>query len=79
MMLEALSYHYKEGIKFRKTLAQKPTFSSVADVLNEMKRLIRLKHYSYSTEQTYLDWTKRFLLTSLKQKGQITLYAIAKI
>jgi integron integrase len=26
-----------------------------------MKRLIRLRHYSYSTEQTYLDWAKRFL------------------
>ncbi|MBA4390899.1 MAG: integron integrase [Syntrophus sp. (in: bacteria)] len=25
-----------------------------------MRRLIRLKHYSYSTERTYLDWAKRF-------------------
>ncbi len=25
-----------------------------------MMRLIRLKHYSYSTERTYLDWAKRF-------------------
>jgi hypothetical protein len=28
--------------------------------LAEMRRLIRLKHYSYSTERTYLDWVKRF-------------------
>jgi integron integrase len=28
--------------------------------LGEMRRLIRLKHYSYSTERTYLDWAKRF-------------------
>ncbi|HOV89403.1 MAG TPA: integron integrase [Syntrophorhabdaceae bacterium] len=56
-------YHYDEGISFRRILVQKvqdPAFSSVADVTNEMKRLIRLKHYSYRTEQTYLDWTKRF-------------------
>ena len=26
----------------------------------KMTELIRLKHYSYSTEQTYIDWTKRF-------------------
>jgi len=25
-----------------------------------MKRLIRMKHYSFSTERTYLDWAKRF-------------------
>jgi len=29
--------------------------------LTETKRLIRLKHYSYSTERTYLQWIKRFL------------------
>jgi len=52
-------YHYEEGIKFRETLVQEPTFSSVADVLNEMKRLIRLKHYSYSTEQpTFYSFSK---------------------
>lgn len=30
-------------------------------VLAGMSRLIRLKHYSYSTERTYLQWTERFL------------------
>lgn len=30
-------------------------------VLAEMSRLIRLKHYSYSTERTYLQWVERFL------------------
>jgi integron integrase len=54
--------HYKDGIHFRELYAGKPTtpFSSTATVLDEMKRLIRLKHYSYSTEQTYIDWTRRF-------------------
>ena len=31
------------------------------EVLTETKRLIRLKHYSYSTERTYLQWIKRFI------------------
>jgi len=29
-------------------------------LLKEARRLIRLKHYSYSTEKTYLQWIKRF-------------------
>lgn len=31
------------------------------EILKETQRLIRLKHYSYSTERTYLQWIKRFL------------------
>ena len=56
-------YHYKDGIRFRELRpgqTDKSALSGVADVLGEMKRLIRLRHYSYSTEQTYLDWAKRF-------------------
>jgi len=34
--------------------------SDSPSLLKEMKRLIRMKHYSFSTERTYLDWTKRF-------------------
>jgi integron integrase len=34
--------------------------SSSQDLKAEMVRLIRLKHYSYSTEQTYLQWVDRF-------------------
>ncbi len=41
-----------------------------ASILGEMKRLIRMKHYSYSTERTYLDWTKRFFAFLEKRKGR---------
>ena len=34
---------------------------SISGILNETKRLIRLKHYSKSTEKTYLQWIERFL------------------
>jgi len=30
------------------------------DVEDKMRNVLRLKHYSYSTEQTYLDWCKRY-------------------
>ncbi|WP_249268133.1 phage integrase N-terminal SAM-like domain-containing protein [Microcystis aeruginosa FBCC-A68] len=32
-----------------------------------MRETIRLKHYSYRTEQTYLDWIKRYLLFHQKK------------
>jgi hypothetical protein len=34
---------------------------SMSDIIQETKRLIRLKHYSYSTKRTYLQWIERFL------------------
>ena len=41
-----------------------PTIKSAdftSELLKETQRLIRLKHYSYSTERTYLQWLRRFL------------------
>jgi len=34
--------------------------SDTDQIIKEMKRIIRLRHYSYSTERSYLDWAKRF-------------------
>jgi integron integrase len=31
-------------------------------LLDQMRDALRLKHYSYRTEETYLDWAKRFIL-----------------
>lgn len=31
------------------------------ELLPKMRTLIRLRHYSYRTEQTYLDWVKRYI------------------
>ena len=41
---------------------------SMSEIIQETKRLIRLKHYSYSTERTYLQWIKRFLEYSGKRR-----------
>jgi hypothetical protein len=58
-------YQFKDGILFRELRSDQgeglPRISA-GDILAEMKRLIRLKHYSYSTEQTYMDWAKRFFM-----------------
>ena len=31
-------------------------------LLDQVRDVIRRKHYSFRTEQTYLDWTRRFIL-----------------
>ena len=45
--------------------------ADVPGTLQEIKRLIRLRHYSYSTERTYLQWVERFLAYALKPERKI--------
>lgn len=70
--------HFQDGVRFRQLrFGQQdgPALSSMNDVLTEMKRLIRLRHYSYSTEQTYLDWAKRFFAYMAEtEKGDLKGY-----
>jgi integron integrase len=40
----------------------------ISQVIQQMRKAIRIKHYSYSTERTYIDWAKRFLDYTLKLK-----------
>jgi integron integrase len=55
-----LYYVHYRGFKPNNLSAVKST-DFAPDLLKEAQRLIRLKHYSYSTERTYLQWIKRFL------------------
>jgi integron integrase len=36
-------------------------------LLDQVREIIRTKHYSYRTEQTYVDWIKRFILFHKKR------------
>ena len=60
-------FHYR-GLKPNNLSTVKST-DFTPELLEEAKRLIRLKHYSYSTERTYLQWIKRFL-EHTKQTGK---------
>ena len=31
-------------------------------LLDQIRNVIRLKHYSYSTEKTYVHWARRYIL-----------------
>ena len=39
-----------------------------SQVIQEMRKAIRIKHYSYSTERTYIDWAKRFFHYTLNMR-----------
>ncbi|MGC8827326.1 MAG: phage integrase N-terminal SAM-like domain-containing protein, partial [Anaerolineae bacterium] len=30
-------------------------------LLDQLREVLRLKHYSYRTEQAYVDWVRRFI------------------
>jgi integron integrase len=42
---------------------------NIPSILKEMRGIIRLKHYSYSTERTYIDWSMRFFRYVRETKG----------
>lgn len=65
-------FHYlgKEGAH----LFAEISLNDISGILKETKRLIRLKHYSYSTERTYLQWIERFFNYALqtRKRGEIS-------
>jgi integron integrase len=42
----------------------------IGDLLAATRESIRVRHYSYRTEQTYLGWIKRFIKYSCKTQGR---------
>jgi hypothetical protein len=47
----------------------------IVRIIGEMKRCIRLKHYSISTERSYLDWARRFFRYVRETKGDEAAFA----
>jgi len=47
------------------------TITNISEAINEMRRLIRLRHYSYNTERTYLQWVEKFLSYALESRKNI--------
>lgn len=39
-------------------------------ILEQLRDVIRLKHYSYRTEQTYVDWVYRFIVFHKKRHSK---------
>ena len=51
--------HYKNNGE--EDMQAKHLFSDINELIEKMRQAIRIRHYSYRTEKTYIDWTKRFL------------------
>jgi hypothetical protein len=50
----------------------------MSDLLNKVRTLIRTRHYSYRTEQTYVYWIKQFILfTSVTQPRWVRLRSLS--
>ncbi len=47
-----------------------PTPTPPKKLLDQVRDLIRLKHYSLHTEEAYTDWIKRFILFHGKRHPQ---------
>ena len=43
-------------------MIEEPSPASAPKLLEQVRGKIRLKHYSLRTEQTYVDWIKRYIL-----------------
>lgn len=62
----ALKLYFEQFDKNAAKLDPNSTTSSVSDktdpasVINAMSKAIRVKHYSYKTERTYINWAKNF-------------------
>ncbi len=55
--------HFKGGEKLKALSGKERPEGRLSErpkLLAEMKRLIRLKHFAYNTELSYLDWAERF-------------------
>jgi integron integrase len=58
---DAIRLYYFHFLGFKPNdLSDGKSNISAPELLKEAERLIRLKHYSYSTERTYLQWIRRF-------------------
>lgn len=65
---DALKLYYLQYLDKTKSGEDKPAFGNASAIIEEISRIIRIKHYSYSTERTYLQWAERFF-TYLTETG----------
>jgi len=51
----------------------------LSKIIQEMRKAIRIRHYSYSTERTYIDWVRRFFDYTINiKKKDITTSGLVK-
>ncbi|MEY2977290.1 MAG: Integrase/recombinase [Cyanobacteriota bacterium] len=48
-----------------------PEIAKPKKLLEQVRDVLRTKHYTYSTEQNYLDWIKRYILFHQKRQRRV--------
>ncbi len=67
-------YHYMKGDV--SSILPEPSSNrqefnfDLKEIINKTKEIIRIKHYAYSTEKSYVDWMKRFFHYMIEVKGK---------
>jgi len=55
-------YNNPENISLPIKISSRNISAGGSAILKRVREMIRLKHYSYSTERAYIDWLKRFFV-----------------
>jgi len=66
--LYLLTQYYTPTVKKVISLPE-PASSKPKKLLDQLRDAIRIKHYSYSTEKTYVHWAKRYILFYKAKQG----------
>jgi len=65
--------HDHTSVSSQSSVKKDTIFLDPKEILIKMREAIRIKHYSYTTERSYLDWARRFLdYVTNKQKGNMS-------
>ena len=58
---------YTNGVEMQNPVEDQNTSQRPRKLLDQVRDTVRLKHYSMSTERTYVAWIKRYMLFRNKQ------------
>ncbi|MFH1856405.1 MAG: phage integrase N-terminal SAM-like domain-containing protein [Candidatus Omnitrophota bacterium] len=53
-------YFLKEGSNPKESCGAKTNIENLTTFIRKARQILRLKHYSYRTERSYIDWIRRF-------------------
>jgi hypothetical protein len=52
---------------YKKLIRRKPVSTNKPRLSDKLRNILRIKHYSYKTEKSYINWVYRFILFHKKR------------
>ena len=68
--------NYRKNKPYHKEIKNSPEplrYNEKPKLLDQVRQAIRCRHYSYSTEKTYVDWIKRYIFFHNKTEKDLFL------